>query len=305
MKKILVTGGAGFIGSNLIKSLIKYYNDCLIISLDNYQSGSIENHLIDSKIIYLNGNTYDILKIKEINEFDADLVFHFGEFSRIFLSFEKVNDTFFSNTIGTQQVLEYCVEKKAKLIYSGSSAIFGNNLEDQHLNPYCWTKAKNIELIKNYGNWFGLKYVISYFYNVYGENQISSGPYSTVIGIFERQFKLQQPLTVVYPGTQTRCFTSIHDIIDGLLLIAENGEGDNFFIGTTDNVSILDIAKMFDTPYEFIPERKGERMFSLIKDSEIHKLGWKPRLNVREYIMDVRKKCKPSLQTLNLNLKQG
>jgi len=290
MVNILVTGGAGFIGSNLIKSLVKYYNDkehCQIISLDNYQSGSIENHLIDSNILYLYANTYDIFKIKQVTDFKPDIVFHFGEFSRITLSFEKVNDTFFSNTIGTQQILQYCVEKNAKLIYSGSSAIFGNDLEDQHLNPYAWTKSKNIELIKNYGIWFGLKYAISYFYNVYGENQISSGPYSTVIGIFERQFKLNQPLSIVSPGTQTRCFTSIHDIVNGLLLIAEFGEGDNYFLGTTENISILEIVKMFGSSYEFIPPRKGERVSSVIKDSEIYKLGWKPRYNVRDYIKDL------------------
>ena len=286
MINILVTGGAGFIGSNLIKSLVKKYgNQCKIMSLDNYCSGKIENHFIHQQISYIYGNTWDILKIKQINDFDADLVFHFGEFSRIVLSFEKVNETFMSNTIGTQQVIQYCVNKKAKMIYSGSSAIFGNNMDDQHLNPYAWTKSKNLELIKNYGNWFGLKYAISYFYNVYGENQICEGSYSTVIGIFEKQYKTKQTLTVVSPGNQTRCFTSVDDIVKGLLLIADSGEGDDYFLGTKENISIIDIAKMFNTNYEIIPIRKGERMFSVMKESEkIEKLGWEPIDKISDYI---------------------
>ena len=219
-----------------------------------------------------------------MQNFNPKYVFHFGEFSRIVLSFEKPNETFQSNTFGTQQILQYCVEKNSKLIYSGSSAIFGNKMKDQNLNPYAWTKSKNIELIHNYKDWFGLNFAICYFYNVFGPNQISTGPYSTVIGIFEDQYKNNQSLTIVEPGTQTRCFTHIEDIIDGIILVAEKGNGDKYFLGTKENISIINIAKMFNHPYILIEKRKGERDTSSIIESKIQELGWNPKHNIRDYI---------------------
>ena len=279
---ILVTGGAGFIGSNLICELKKLYENVNIISLDNYISGKVENHIEGVK--YIKGNTWNIKEIKELQNFNPKYVFHFGEFSRIVLSFEKPNETFQSNTFGTQQILQYCVEKNSKLIYSGSSAIFGNKMKDQNLNPYAWTKSKNIELIHNYKDWFGLNFAICYFYNVFGPNQISTGPYSTVIGIFEDQYKNNQSLTIVEPGTQTRCFTHIEDIIDGIILVAEKGNGDKYFLGTKENISIINIAKMFNHPYILIEKRKGERDTSSIIESKIQELGWNPKHNIRDYI---------------------
>jgi UDP-glucose 4-epimerase len=285
MKNILITGGAGFIGSNLIRTLKQKYKDINIISLDNYSSGNDKNHVKEEGIKYIKGDTWNICEIEEIQNFQPEYVFHFGEFSRIVLSFEKPRETFFSNTIGTQQVLQYCVEKKAKLIYSGSSAIFGNDMKDQHLNPYSFTKAKNIELIKNYKNWFNLDYVICYFYNVFGPGQINEGAYATVIGIFEKQYKNNLPLTVVKPGTQKRCFTHINDIIDGIILVANDGDGDGYFLGSKENISIIDIAKMFKTKYEMIDERKGERKISTIIDNEkMDNLGWKVTVNIKDYI---------------------
>lgn len=281
---ILVTGGAGFIGSNLIHELKKIYQNVNIISLDNYSSGKNQNHIEGVK--YINGNTWQINKIKELQEFNPKYVFHFGEFSRIVLSFDKPNETFHSNTFGTQQILQYCVEKKCKLIYSGSSAIFGNHMKDQHLNPYAWTKSKNIELIHNYKNWFNLDFAICYFYNVFGPNQITSGPYATVIGIFEDQYINNIPLTIVSPGTQKRCFTHIKDIINGIILVAEKGNGDEYYLGTNENISIIDIAHMFNHPYIFIEKRKGERETSSIIKSKIEELGWKPKYNIKDYIIN-------------------
>ena len=281
---ILVTGGAGFVGSNLIYKLKKLYKNVNIISLDNYSSGKIENHIEGVK--YICANTWDIKNIIELQEFSPKYVFHFGEFSRIVLSFEKPDETFRSNTIGTQQILQYCIEQKSKLIYSGSSAIFGNNMKDQNLNPYSWTKSKNIELIQNYKEWFNLDFAICYFYNIFGPKQITSGPYATVIGIFEDQYKNNKPLTVVKPGIQTRCFTHIEDIIDGIILVSEKGNGDKYFLGTKENISIIEISEMFNHPYIFIEKRKGERDMSIIIKSKIEDLGWKPRYNIKDYIKD-------------------
>ena len=182
--KILITGGAGFIGSNLIKELITS-NDVEIISLDNYSTGSVDNHIINEKIKYLKNNTWEIFEIEELKNFKPDYIFHFGEYSRTSYSLEEPSKTFKSNSYGTQQILQYTVQNNSKLIYSGSSAIFGNSGLNQHLNPYSWTKSKNIELIHNYSEWFNLDFCICYFYNVYGPGQINSGPYATVIGIFE------------------------------------------------------------------------------------------------------------------------
>lgn len=282
---ILVTGGAGFIGSNLIYELKKLYKNVNIISLDNYISGKVENHIEGVK--YIKGDTWNIKFIEEIQNFNPKYVFHFGEFSRIVLSFEKPNETFQSNTFGTQQILQYCVEKNSKLIYSGSSAIFGNKMKDQNLNPYAWTKSKNIELIHNYKEWFGLNFAICYFYNVFGPNQISTGPYSTVIGIFEDQYKNNKPLTIVKPGTQKRCFTHIKDIIDGIILVAEKGSGDEYFLGTKENISIIDIAHMFNWSYIFIDKRKGERETSTLIKSKIDELGWNPNYNIKDYIKKI------------------
>jgi UDP-glucose 4-epimerase len=282
---ILVTGGAGFIGSNLIYELKKLYKNVNIISLDNYISGKVENHIEGVK--YIKGDTWNIKFIEEIQNFNPKYVFHFGEFSRIVLSFEKPNETFQSNTFGTQQILQYCVEKNSKLIYSGSSAIFGNKMKDQNLNPYAWTKSKNIELIHNYKEWFGLNFAICYFYNVFGPNQISTGPYSTVIGIFEDQYKNNKPLTIVKPGTQKRCFTHIKDIIDGIILVAEKGSGDDYFLGTKENISIIDIAHMFNWSYIFIDKRKGERETSTLIKSKIDELGWNPNYNIKDYIKKI------------------
>ena len=211
-KKILVTGGAGFVGANLIKLLINKtkYN---ILSLDDYSSGSKKNHIRNRRIKYIKGKTIDIKKIiknpKEINS-----VFHFGEFARIYQSFSKMNECLVSNTVGSNSVFNFCLKNNIKLIYSATSASLGNNGDDKNLSPYAFSKAKNLELLENLKKWFGFKYEVIYFYNVYGPYQICKGTMSTVIGIFEEQYKKKKALPVVKPGTQTRRFTHIDDTVN-------------------------------------------------------------------------------------------
>jgi UDP-glucose 4-epimerase len=285
MKNILVTGGAGFIGSSLIKSLKEIYKNINIISLDNYTTGYEKNHIKD--VLYINGNTWDIFLIKELQNFSPEFIFHFGEYSRIVQSFEEPDKVFKSNILGTQQILQYAIKNNSKLIYSGSSAIFGNNGKDQHLNPYSWTKSKNIELIKNYKEWYNLNFAILYFYNVYGNGQIDEGNYATVIGIFETQYMNNKPLTIVGDGSQSRCFTHIDDIVKGIIIVAEKGLWDGYYLSSKTDISIIDVAKLFKHPYIFIEKRRGERLYSDIKISKAEtELGWIANVKLVNYIKD-------------------
>ncbi len=210
---IVVTGGAGFVGSNLIKLLLKKTNK-KIFSLDNYSSGSKKNHIINKRVKYIIGNTLDIEKKFSKFKKNINSVFHFGEFSRIYQSFKNFDECYNSNSIGTNAVLKFCLENKIKLIYSATSATLGNKGNDKNLSPYAFTKAKNLEQLENLKSWFNFRYEVIYFYNVYGPGHIKKGSMATVIGIFEDQFKNKKPLTVVRPGSQSRRFTHISDTID-------------------------------------------------------------------------------------------
>ena len=281
MKKILVTGGAGFIGSNLCEYLIKKNNK--VWSLDNYSTGLKSNHIKGVK--YINGSTLDIgKKIK----FSPDIVYHLGEYARVEQSFSDINKVFNYNKIGTFCVLEFCRKKKSKLVYAGSSTKFGDGGLGSSQSPYGWSKASNTELIKNYGNWFKIKYAIVYFYNAYGKREISRGKYATLIGIFREKMKKNEVLNVVSPGNQLRNFTHIDDIISGLVLVGKKGIGENFGIGSPESFSVLEIAKMFGGKIQMIPERQGNRKNADVVSDKTIKLGWHPKNSIKKYINDLK-----------------
>ena len=272
IKNILVTGGAGFIGSHLCERLSQ---DKLnrVISLDDYSTGSVDNHI--DGVNYVKG---EVRNIEKLVNFSPDMIFHLGEYSRVEQSFEDVERVWKSNKEGIFAILQFCVKNKSKLIYAGSSTKFGDGGLGRSQSPYAWTKATNTELVENYGNWFGLDYAIVYFYNVYGGREIALGKYATLIALFVEKYKNKKPLTVVSPGTQLRNFTHIDDIINGLILVGKNGSGDNFGIGCSKSYSILEIAKMFGLEIEMLPERKGNRMSASVVCEKTRALGWNVRL---------------------------
>lgn len=288
MKKILITGGAGFVGHNLIKYLIKNFKFEYIYSLDNYSSGLKSNHQKHRKIKYLDGSTLEILNKRSLNKKNFDTVFHFAEFSRIVPSFNHSNECWNSNIIGTYKVIQFCLKKKARLVYSASSSTIGKN---KLLSPYSWSKYVNHETIKNYSKWFDLKYNIVYFYNVYGPGHIKAGKMMAVIGIFEDQYAKGLPLTVVKPGTQKRDFTHIDDIIKGTILATKKTINSEFHLGSGKNYSILEVAKLFNTKIKLISERPGERFYSLSNSkAALNKLGYKPKNDLKAYVLDFIKK---------------
>ena len=283
-KYLIVTGGAGFIGSNLIKSLLKFkrFN---IISLDNYSSGKEKNHIKNVRIKYIRGETRDINKILNRYKNSINTIFHFGEFSRIFQSFEKFDVCFKSNTIGSHEVFKFCLNNNIKLIYSATSASLGSS-RNKNLSPYAFFKAKNLELIENLKKWFGLKFEVIFFYNVYGPNHIKSGIMATVIGIFEDQFKKKLPLSVVRPGSQKRRFTHISDTIETCIEAWIKNKCDLYSISHKQSYSILEVAKLFKTKIKFIPNRKGERYASaLTKITLSKKVNQRyGKIKLKEYI---------------------
>ena len=284
-KIVLITGGAGFIGSSLIKHLINTKSKYKIISLDNYSTGSIKNHIKNKNVKYIKGNTKDINKFFNKIKKDIEVIFHFGEFSRIFQSFANYKKCFEYNIHHSSKVIEFAKDNNIKIIYSATSSNLGNNGKDENLSPYAWSKSKNIELIKNYSKWFGLKYELVYFYNVYGPGQILNSPMAAVIGIFEEQYKKNKPLTVVKPGNQRRDFTHIDDIINGCYLAWKKGKQNEYMLGTQKSYSIKEIAKFFNSKIKFLPPRQGERFGSTIKNNNAQNiLGYKSKIDIKDYI---------------------
>lgn len=278
MKKILVTGGAGFVGSNLCEALVKNPQN-KVYSLDNYFTGSRENHL--PGVTYIEGSTEQIF---ELVDFVPDLVYQLGEYSRVEQSFQDIGKVWQFNKIGTFKVLEFCRRHHCKIVYAGSSTKFGDGGLGKNQSPYAWSKFTNTELIKNYGEWYGLQYAIAYFYNVYGNREIKEGKYATLIAIFQEQFRKRQPLTVVSPGTQLRNFTHVEDIVQGLILVGEKGSGDDYGIGSPQAYSVLEIAQMFGGEISMLPERRGNRMQADVFSEKTKELGWEPQHHIADYI---------------------
>ena len=283
-KFIIVTGGAGFVGSNLIKLLLKK-TKYKIISIDNYSSGTAKNHLKNRRVKYYRGETRDIAKFLKKPK-DIHSIFHFGEFARIYQSFKKMDQCISSNSVGTNAVFNYCLKNKIKLIYSATSASLGNKGNDKNLSPYAFTKAKNLELLENLKKWFNFKYEIIYFYNVYGPNQICKGDMATVIGIFENHFVSNKPLPVVKPGSQTRRFTHIDDTIEICFKAWKINKCRHYSISTKKYYSILQIAKLFKSKIRYLPARPGERYASSLISSNLSNKVFKifGKKDLKDYI---------------------
>jgi UDP-glucose 4-epimerase len=266
---IVITGGAGFVGSHLIELLLKKTQK-KIISLDNYSSGSKKNHIKNIRVKYLDVNTSEIEKNLYNYKNKIHSLFHFGEFARIFQSFKNFDRCFKSNSIGTQAVFKFCLDNKIKLIYSATSASLGNNGQDKNLSPYAFTKSKNLELLENLKKWFNFKFEIIYFYNVYGQRHIKSGEMATVIGIFEEQYTKNKPLTIVKPGNQTRRFTHILDTVYVCYEAWKENKCAHYSISHKKSYSIREVAKMFNHKIKYLKARKGERFASALTDMSLN-----------------------------------
>jgi len=289
---VVVTGGAGFVGSNLIEYLINK-TKFKIISIDNYSSGSKKNHIKSRRINYINSNTKTISKTLSPYKKKIISIFHFGEFSRIYQSFLKMNECINSNTIGSHEVFNFCLLNKIKLIYSATSATIGNKGDDKNLSPYAFTKAKNLEMLENLKKWYKFKFEIIYFYNVYGIRQVCTGSMATIIGIFENQFEKKIPLTVVKPGTQSRRFTHIKDTVEVCYQAWRKNKSRHYSISHKKSYTILEVAKLFKSKIKLLPSRRGERYASALTNMNLSNKVYKifGKHNLRDYIENIVKKA--------------
>jgi UDP-glucose 4-epimerase len=284
---IVVTGGSGFVGSNLIEYFLKK-TKLKIISLDNYSSGSKKNHIINKRVKYIKSDTKNISQTLKIYKNRINAIFHFGEFSRIYQSFLNMNECIQSNSIGSHAVFDFCLKNKIKLIYSATSASLGNNGRDKNLSPYAFTKSKNLELLENLKKWFNFKYEVIFFYNVYGPRQICNGKMATVVGIFEYHYKNKKPLPVVKPGTQSRRFTHIQDTVKICYLAWKKNKCKFYSISNKKSFTIDQLAKLFECKIKYLPSRKGERYASALSNlslsNKIHKYFGK--INLKNYVQN-------------------
>ena len=279
IKKVLVIGGAGFVGSNLVRSLCR--DGCHVTCLDNYFTGDERNHVVG--VDYVRANSVDIASSLTGSSFTH--IFHLGEYSRVEQSFEDIDLVFEFNHKSIYEVLKFARNQGAKLIYSGSSTKFGDGGKNGSASPYAWTKKTNVELIKRYSDWFGLEYAIAYFYNVYGSGEISDGKYATLIAKFcSLKQSGAKSLPVVAPGTQTRNFTHVYDIVAGLRVVGERGVGDGYGIGAEKAYSVVDVVAMLQCEVQWLPERRGNRLSAPIVADKTKELGWKAKYDLEDYL---------------------
>ena len=286
MKNILVvTGGAGFIGSNLISELLKF-RKFRILSIDNYSSGLSKNHIKNKRVKYLKGSTKNIGILLKSYIGKIHSIFHFGEFSRIYQSFKKINECFSSNIEGSSNVFNFSLKNKIRLIYSATSASLGNKGQDMNLSPYAFSKAKNLELLENLKNWFGFRYEVVYFYNVYGERQICKGDMATVVGIFEDHFNKKKKLPVVRPGTQVRRFTNVYDTVKACIFAWRRNKCKHYSIASNQSYSIIELAKLFKSKIMYLPMRKGERFASALTKMNLNNkiIRLSAKIKLKDYV---------------------
>jgi UDP-glucose 4-epimerase len=286
MKDILVvTGGAGFVGSNLIVGLLKF-KKFKILSIDNYSSGLSKNHIKNKRVKYLNGNTKNIEILLKNYIGKIHSIFHFGEFARIYQSFKRIEECFSSNIQGSLNVFNFSLKNKIRLIYSATSASLGNKGQDMNLSPYAFSKAKNLELLENYKNWFGFRYEVIYFYNVYGERQICKGDMATVVGIFEDHFKKKKKLPVVRPGIQVRRFTHIFDTVKACIFAWRKNRCKHYSVASKKSYSIIELAKLFKSKIKYLPMRKGERFTSALTTMNLNNkiIRLSAKIKLKDYV---------------------